>query len=466
MELVVWPRAMSRRISLSRTESENSAATSAQISSTSFFVGGRGGERHDAEFHAHKWYEHHGEQAHKGQAGLRGDFEGYLGHALVPERQRIAHGKSHTHESTGHGEGKRRRGIAFGGEDAEVHDKQYLEERLHADAHYKGEEKRRRSRYEQRESDHDGHEQCRINLENVESVAGQGVDTDNQEDEKRAAQNAARERPIVSGKHLPGNDAAEKVTGDAGEPRDSSYAEHALQPAFRGAAGQEHGESAAAVGARESQDDARGQGQKGGERRGEHRGQCGSDNNAYKQGESEDRADVADREICLNASVVLAPEYPQYGLGGGNDDSEAVIDSCGNKLEGEEPEGDSAHGGYHCRKRKRCSAIAEMVLAAEDGGDDEQEQGRGHEVHNPADSHAVVEEMHIEEKIGDEPEGVVPCKQQGESDVLHHGTVEKRSEGPRLDRSVRSISCMTRCIHAKALSVSYWARRHAIAVSA
>ena len=174
---------------------------------------------------------------------------------------------------------------------------------------------------------------------------------------------------------------------------------------------------------------------------------------------------MADGEVRLNAGVALAPKYPQDRLGGGNDQGKAAVNGRRYQLEGKKAQGNGAYGGYG-RGRGQCGgAIAQMALAAESGGNDEQEQGRGHQVHYPADSHAIVEELHVEEEIGDEPEGVVPREQQGEPDVLHHGAVEERFEGLGFDRGLRLVGCRARFIHTEAFPVVCRARWRAAAAS-
>ena len=234
--------------------------------------GRRSGEGHDAELHAHERHEHDGEQAHEGQAGRRCEGLGHWHcHTLVPQRQRVARGEPQAHEAAGHGESERRGRVAFGGEDAEVHDEQHFEERLHADADDEGGEVSERRGEEQREAHHDGDEQGRVDLEDVEAVARQRVDAGDDENEQSPAQNAECEGVLAGGQHFPWDDAAEEIAGGAGEQRDEANAEHVLEAAACSAARQEYGKGALFVLAGEGQKGSRCQGEQGRRRRRYHR---------------------------------------------------------------------------------------------------------------------------------------------------------------------------------------------------
>lgn len=209
-----------------------------------------------------------------------------------------------------------------------------------ADTDDEGGEVGERRGEEQGEADHDGDEQRRVDLEDVEPVAGQRVDSGDDENEQRPAQDAEGEGVLAGGQHLPGNDAAQEVAGGAGEQGDEAHAEHVLEAAVRGAAWQKHGEGALAVLAGEGQKRSGCQGEQGRRRRRYRRRQKGGDKHAQKERDAEDGADVVDGEVRFHAGIALAPEYPERGLGGTEGDDHDEIEARRCKMEGEETQGD------------------------------------------------------------------------------------------------------------------------------
>lgn len=265
---------------------------------------------------------------------------------------------SPAHEAAGHGESERRGRVAFGGEDAEVHDEQHFEERLHADADDEGGEVSERRGEEQREAHHDGDEQGRVDLEDVEAVARQRVDAGDDENEQSPAQNAECEGVLAGGQHFPWDDAAEEIAGDAGEQRDEANAEHVLEAAACSAARQEYGKGALFVLAGEGQKGSRCQGEQGRRRRRYHRRQERGDEHAQEQRDAEDRADVVDSEVRLHAGVALSPEYPERGLGDALDDDRDEVEACGREMEGKKSQGHRARRSRNHRRRQDDRVVA------------------------------------------------------------------------------------------------------------